>query len=150
MMSTQLRSQFVRFLAFSIALPLFCHSAVAQDPAPPNHSASVAETKVRTAPRGRLPTYFSRVVDTTQREKIYEIQGGYSAQIAALQKQIDELVKKRDTEVDAVLSPEQMANVSKLRDEAKSRRAGKSSSAAISSSGNSTSSGSGSNEKAGK
>lgn len=89
-----------------------------QDPAPP--AAEQKATKKK--PRGRLPAYFAKVVTQQQREDIYEIQARYNAQIEELQKQIDELVAKRDQEVEGVLSAEQLAEVKKMREEAKKRR----------------------------
>ena len=80
-----------------------------------------AGKKPRKKPRGRLPTYFSRVVTEKQRSEIYDIQAKYADQIAALKKQLDELAETRDTEVDKVLSDEQRAEVTKLRN----ARAGK-------------------------
>lgn len=75
--------------------------------------------------RGRLPNYFSRVVTDDQRESIYEIQVRFNRQIADLQQQIEQLTTERDETVEKVLTPEQMAEVQKLRDEAKAKKAAK-------------------------
>lgn len=69
-------------------------------------------------PQGRLPKFYNRVIDGLQKEKIYKIQANYDKQLDALQTQIDELKKKRDAEVHAVLTAEQKARVKELEKEA--------------------------------
>lgn len=71
---------------------------------------------------GRLPTYFAAVVSQKQREAIYKLQADYEAQLEKLQAQLDALMVDRDREIDAVLSDEQLAEVTKKREEAKKRR----------------------------
>lgn len=73
--------------------------------------------------RGRLPAYFAAVVNEKQREQIYDLQAKYAEQMEALQKQLDALASQRDTEIDGVLTPEQLAEVNKKREEAKAARA---------------------------
>jgi hypothetical protein len=73
--------------------------------------------------RGRLPAYYNRVVDPKQREKIYAIQREYAPKIDALKAQLAELTAERDENVEAVLTPEQLSAVEKLRAEAKVKRA---------------------------
>ena len=56
----------------------------------------------------RLPANYAKIgVNEEQRKKIYEIQGKYDDQIAALQKQLADLRAKEKAEVEAVLTPEQ-------------------------------------------
>jgi Spy/CpxP family protein refolding chaperone len=76
----------------------------------------------RAQARGRLPNYYRQVVTPDQREKIYAVQAKYVEQIEALEKQILDLEAKRDTEVEALLSPEQKEKVKALREEARKRR----------------------------
>ena len=61
--------------------------------------------------RGRLPAYFSTVVSSEQRQKVYDTQATYFERIAALEKRILELHTKQDQEVDAILSAEQLAEI---------------------------------------
>jgi len=86
-------------------------------------SQSAAATQETPVFRPRLPAYYARVVDEQQRKKIYEIQRKYHAQIADLQRQLEKLVAQRDAEIEAVLSPQQKAEIEKLRQEAAARRA---------------------------
>ena len=72
--------------------------------------------------RGRLPAYYGRVVTAEQRKQIYEIQAKYHEKILELQRQLQELIAKRDAEVEAVLTPEQKAEVERMRREARQRR----------------------------
>lgn len=74
--------------------------------------------------RGRLPAYYGRVVDGKQREQIYAIQREYAPKIDALKAQLAALTAERDEKVAAVLTPEQVQTVEKLKAEAKAKRAG--------------------------
>jgi len=76
--------------------------------------------------RPRLPMYYAKVVDEKQRQKIYDIQRKYHPQIADLQKQLEKLIAQRDAEIEAVLTPQQKAEIEKLRQEASQRRKEKS------------------------
>jgi len=78
--------------------------------------------KKRTEPKGRLPTYFGEVVDAQQRERIYEIQARYNAEIKKMQEQLHELEATREKEVQAVLTAEQQAKVAQLQETAKTKR----------------------------
>lgn len=80
------------------------------------------ETKPRRKARGILPQHYAAVVAPDQRERIYEIQQSYAEQIAKLEEQLAAIKAKRDKEVEAVLTPEQLAKVKKLQDEAKAKR----------------------------
>ncbi len=81
-----------------------------------------APAKVAKKPRGRLPAYYAQIgLSTEQRDKIYGVQADYGKQIAALQKQIDDLVKKQDTEIVSVLKPEQKEKLDALLAAAKKR-----------------------------
>jgi len=87
-------------------------------PAPTRTTDSAEETF-----RPRLPMYYGKVVTEEQRQKIYDIQRKYFPQIRALQKQLDALIAKRDAEIEAVLTPQQKAEIERLRKEAAARRA---------------------------
>ncbi len=90
-------------------------------------SAQSPAAEEKPAFRPRLPMYYAKVVDQKQRQAIYEIQRKYQAQIAELEKQLQKLIAQRDAEIEGVLTPEQRAEVEKLRQEAADRRAAKSS-----------------------
>ncbi len=81
-----------------------------------------AEKNEDAKPRGRLPAYFAAVVNQEQREKIYGIQESYRAKIETLQKQLTTLIAERDKAIDTVLTPEQLKEVSKKREEAQKKR----------------------------
>ena len=88
----------------------------------PAASGSAEKGKKRTEPKGRLPTYFGEVVDAQQRERIYEIQARYNAEIKKMQEQMHELETTRDKEVQSVLTAEQHAKVAQLQETAKTKR----------------------------
>lgn len=72
--------------------------------------------------KGRLPAYFSQVVDTAQRKEIYSIQLRYVQSIERLKEQLKQLTNDRDDEVWNVLSDLQKAEVTSLREAARRRR----------------------------
>jgi Spy/CpxP family protein refolding chaperone len=78
--------------------------------------------KKRAKPRGRLPAYCGKVVDSKQREQIYAIQKSHAVEITKLQAQLKELLSKRNAEVAAVLTTEQQTEVAKLVADAKEKR----------------------------
>ncbi len=81
--------------------------------------------KKRKKARGRLPAHYSKVVTDKQRTEIYQIQGKYAEQIAALRQQLKQLAEKRDAEVAAILTDEQRAEVEKAKAAAaRKKRAG--------------------------
>jgi len=91
----------------------------------PASSASASAKTAQETFRPRLPMYYARVVDEKQRQKIYDIQRKYHPQIEALQRQLEELIAKRNAEIEAVLTAEQKAEIEKLRQEAGTRRSEK-------------------------
>jgi hypothetical protein len=124
---------------WGLGVPLACALLLAGDRcvaqesgAPAAEQASGEETAAETAPetpmvavkkfRGRLPAYYSAVVTSEQRQAIYDIQAVYFEKLQALEKQIAELKTKQDEEVEAVLRPEQLEEVAKLRQAAAERR----------------------------
>ena len=76
-------------------------------------------------PRGRLPTYFARVVTAQQRETIYDLQAQYQEQLDELLEQVRKLEQQRDMEVFQVLNPEQQQQVKAWNEEARQRRVGR-------------------------
>ena len=74
----------------------------------------------------RLPANYAKIgVSDEQRKKIYEIQGKYDKDIAALQKQIAELRSKESAEVEAVLTADQKKALQAANDESKKKAAEK-------------------------
>jgi len=73
-------------------------------------------------PRGRLPNYFSGVVNEEQREKIYAIQKEYEPKISQLRQELDSLTKARDEKINAVLTAEQKKKIDDLKAAAKQPR----------------------------
>ena len=72
--------------------------------------------------RGRLPPFYNKVVDDSQRTEIYKIQDKYAPQIDDLKKQLEALTAKRDAELSAVLTATQRKKVDELAAEAKATR----------------------------
>jgi hypothetical protein len=86
-----------------------------------NDSAKKAPTTKKI--RRQLPAHFSPLVSQKQRETIYKVQADYAVKMDKLRAQLDAITAERDREIDAVLDPEQLAEVSKKRTAAKEKRA---------------------------
>lgn len=71
----------------------------------------------------RLPIFYADVVDEVQKEKIYTIQTKYQEQLAPLRTQLADLLQKQQTEIEAVLTAEQLATIKKKIDESRDARA---------------------------
>lgn len=85
-------------------------------------TATKAGAKGKAKARGRLPANYARIgLTADQREKIYDVQIKYNAQIADLEKQLVELRGKRDAEVEAVLNSDQKTKLAQIQAEAKSK-----------------------------
>lgn len=94
--------------------------SAAQDEKKP--AAAKAEKKAPKKARRAVPAYFGQVgLSGEQKEKIYAVQADYNGKIGDLKKQIAELTKKRNTEVEAVLTPDQKKQVDELRAAAKKK-----------------------------
>ena len=85
-------------------------------------AAGKAATKSAAEPRHRLPPYYAKVVDDTQKEKIYAIQDKHAAKIDALQAELKAAIDKRDTEIEAVLTTKQKVDIKALAADAKAKR----------------------------
>lgn len=81
-------------------------------------SADTGKTKLK----GRLPAYYSKLVDTDQKQKIYEIDANFDPKIKDLKKQMEALIAQRDEQIKAVLTPEQQSKLADLIAEAKAKR----------------------------
>lgn len=101
--------------------------ASTQQPATANADESKAASQTRDATefRPRLPAYYARVVTEEQRQKIYAIQREYHPRIAALRKQLEDLIAEQNGKIEAVLTPQQKVELERLRQEAATRRAGR-------------------------
>jgi len=80
--------------------------------------AEVTETKKVVK---RLPAHYKDIVTVEQRDKIYDLQGKFDAQIVVLAEQIKALQKQRDGEIEALLSAEQKAKLEKARADSKAK-----------------------------
>ena len=72
--------------------------------------------------KGRLPAYYASIVTPTQRDEIYALQARYAQEIDALQEQLAALTKKRDAEIESVLTDEQLQQVRQARSNASKKR----------------------------
>lgn len=65
--------------------------------------------------KGRLPNNYGRLgLSDEQRDKIYGIQGKYDRDIDKLEAQIADLKSKRDTEIAAILTPQQKTQLTEI------------------------------------
>lgn len=108
-------------LCLGLALLLPASSPAQNDADQP--AAAAGETPAKSY-RGPLPDYFGKLgVGEPQREKLYAVDAEYAGRIEALQKQIAELEKERNTRLEALLTPGQKLRLQELREEAAARAA---------------------------
>ena len=107
----------VALVAMFVGSQVSTDDTKAQDDAKPAVKAEAK--KERKKPRGRLPNYYSKVVNAEQRETIYKLQADYNGKIADLKKEIADLTSERDEKVRSVLSEEQKKQVDELAAAAK-------------------------------
>lgn len=106
-------TQRTRFLTLCASLlivgaPQWAAGQEAKPAAKPEAKAEAkVEAKQPAKARGYLPPHYNEVINKQQREQIYAIQDKYDDKIEALQKQLKELLGQRNTEVEAVLTPDQ-------------------------------------------
>jgi hypothetical protein len=102
--------------------------ALAADPPAASKAATKPASKpaaaAATAPaaKARLPKYYGRVADATQKEKLVAIAQQHSAAIAQKRAELKALTDKRDAELDAVLTADQRQQIAKLKEDAKAKR----------------------------
>jgi hypothetical protein len=107
-------------LALALGTQVSVEPTIGQEKAAEKEKAAPA--KVAKKPRGRLPQYYGQVgISSKQRDAIYAVQAVYGKQIGELQKQVDALKKKQNSEVAAVLTPEQKEKLDTLLVAAKKR-----------------------------
>lgn len=110
-------------VVFPMVVACLIASGVGVSPEGFGQESSTAEpAAAQPVVRGRLPAYFSAVVTTKQREEVYRIQARVQQQIDELRQKIAALETARNKEVDAVLDPDQLAEVNKKRAAAAERR----------------------------
>lgn len=74
-------------------------------------------------PKGRLPPNYGKLgLTDKQKTSIYAIQAKYETQLDELEKQLDDLKAKRDTEVKTVLNDNQRKSLDDLLAEAKKKK----------------------------
>lgn len=103
-------------LALALGTQLSVESTVGQE----KSASKPTPAKVAKKPAGRLPAHYGKLgISSDQRAKIYGVQSTYKKQIADLQKQIDALKTKQNTEVQAVLTADQKKKLDEILAEAK-------------------------------
>lgn len=126
-----MRKQFLSVVACALlALGVVCISTrpavIAQESAKAAKTEKGPSAKKATKSGDRLPANYAKIgISEEQRKKIYEIQGNYDDQIAALQKQLADLRAKEKAEVEAVLTPEQKKTLQSVSEESQKKAAEK-------------------------
>lgn len=67
----------------------------------------------------RLPPFYSRVVNTSQRQAIYGIQDKYQLRIDALEEQIAAIRGQMTAEIDQLLTPDQVKALASLKQQSR-------------------------------
>lgn len=84
-------------------------------------SNQAAKTSSKSKITGRLPRYFGKVVDDSQRKQIYKIQAEYREKVSALQLQLTQMKQAELKAIEGVLEPSQLDRLNKLRSDAMQR-----------------------------
>ena len=88
----------------------------------PRPAKKMAESASEPAePRGRLPRYFSSLVDEQQRQEIYRLQAEFRIQVEELERQLFALKEAETQAVESVLSQTQLTKLAELRAAARIR-----------------------------
>ncbi|WP_417851248.1 hypothetical protein [Thalassoglobus sp.] len=94
------------FLTALIVSTTFVASVSAQESAP----AAKSNTQ------NRLPFYFGKLgVTNSQRQQLYSVQGAYESKLEALRNEMKALLKKRDAEMEQLLTPGQKLRLQELK-----------------------------------
>ena len=110
-------------MAASPSMTLMLNHAQAQE-----DQSNSAEKRIRKKPRGRVPNHYGKLgLSPKQKETIYGIQSKYDDQIEALEKQLADLERQEDEEVEAVLTDDQKKRLQEILAEVDARRKRKSS-----------------------
>jgi TolA-binding protein len=116
--ATNVRSRTPMFLVATLSEPMMSRSIWLKGALVLGLVVAVAaaqETTPRKSPRGRLPAYWNDVVEPEQKDQLYAIQKKYEAQIDELEAQIEALEAKRETEMTALLTPDQKEKLGRVR-----------------------------------
>ncbi len=101
------------------ALASFCVTAIGAEKKSSTKSTKTTASKAKTTDQegltGRLPRYFSSLVDEKQRDEIYEIQASYRDKIEELEKQLADLRSKEMAAIEKVLTTTQRKKLADLR-----------------------------------
>ena len=101
------------------ALASFCVTAIGAEKKSSTKSTKTTASKAKTADQeeltGRLPRYFSSLVDEEQRDEIYEIQTSYRDKIEELEQQLADLRSKEMAAIEKVLTTTQRKELADLR-----------------------------------
>ena len=131
-------------LCLSLAVPLAIRGADDKSPDAKKSKAAAADATAKSdagtsddsKPKGRLPNNWGKLgLTATQKEKVYSIEGSYSAKIEELRKMIGDLESKRDTEMHGVLTADQQKQLDSLTVDTTKAKAAKKASAADAKSG---------------
>lgn len=113
-----MRQQVMLLAGLLLATSLFVGMEESSRPLAAQEKAKKAKKEIK----NRLPNYYAKVVDGAQREKIYGIQNEYAPKIEALEKQLMALEQERDKKIEALLRPDQLKLLNRLKAEAQTRR----------------------------
>jgi hypothetical protein len=118
------RAFWISALAVALISPAFVRADDTKtDTKPAAKDTSAAPVK-KEKEKGRLPPYYAKIVDETQREKIYQIENDYAPKMKDLYAQLKALNDEREQKIRAVLTPDQQKKLDDMLAEAKNRKRG--------------------------
>ncbi|MGI9470855.1 MAG: hypothetical protein ACR2NZ_04945 [Rubripirellula sp.] len=105
--------------ALALVLTSACLVSDAADKATKRSSKSMSKPEAAEAEAvltGRLPRYFASVVDSKQRQEIYEIQASFQTKIEELEAELAALEEEQMKEIEGVLTTTQRKKLVELRE----------------------------------
>ncbi len=116
--------EMTRMLLKSALLVVLACPAVARaadEPKPAVHAKpgatvadGAADPDMKKDPKGRLPPYYSKLVDDAAAAKIYAIEKDFAPKLKELHAQLDAAMAERDQQIRAVLTPEQQKKLDEV------------------------------------
>jgi hypothetical protein len=115
------------FWVWALAIALISPAIVRADDTKPDTKPAA---KDGTSPpkkekeKGRLPAYYAKIVDESQKEKIYQIENEYAPKLKELTAQLKALNDEREQKIRAVLTADQQKKLDEVLADAKNRKRG--------------------------
>lgn len=118
------RAFWISALAVALISPTFVRADDTKTDTKPAAKDSTSPAPKKEKEKGRLPPYYAKIVDESQREKIYQIENDYAPKLKDLYAQLKSLNDEREQKIRAVLTADQQKKLDEMLADAKNRKRG--------------------------